>query len=582
MAERIGIIGCGTLGTAIAGRLLECGFPVTVWNRTPAKTTALARAGAAIARDPADLAARVQVIVLCLPGHAWSAVRDGREGLLAGARPGSLALGCGDADPAVVRSWVAPWVAAGQTWCDAAVIGDADGLARGQAAVLAGGEPAALQRARPILDALGSPVLVMGGAGSGHAARTAALAVTTAAVQAWNAALGQARGLGLDPAAMAAALAAAPSGRLAEAMARPERIRLAIGDAVSTSEAVSWSRRLAAKPSGQADKPFGQEVRPSGQEGKPSGQEARPSSQEGKPSGQAASTLPKADLLPVLPGPSRRPPTPVPSHQPDPVPEVLPFPLPSLPETPSIPAVAEPPSVLQPVAAQPGTGRWRPGPAVAPAPAALPDWHRRPASSPTRRTEAESGPLAPPSGRSDDPPPLPMQPPTSAARPASAEPSRKAPAEPGGTAPAEPAKPFAYDEHALQPPPPAPPQHVPEDDLPLTGPKPIDWEKIGATWTKRRKQHVAMVAGVAGGLPAMLGIGAGQYLMAVVVAVCGTAAILLVARYRLGHLGAAILYAIGCTAAFLLCGGFAAAALGILIATALLGMVLGFWVDDMT
>jgi 3-hydroxyisobutyrate dehydrogenase len=548
MAERIGIVGCGRLGTAVAGRLLECGFPVTVWNRTPSKTTPLARAGAAIARDPADLAARVPVIVLCLPGHAWNAVRDGREGLLAGAKPGSLALGCGDAEPTVVRAWVAPWSAAGQTWCDAAVVGNAEGIARGQAAVLAGGEPAALQRARAVLDALGSPVLIMGGNGSGHAARSATLAVTAAAVQAWNGALGQARGLGLDPAALAAALAASPAGRLAEAMTRPERIRLAIGGTVS----------LADKPFGLADKPSGMADRPSGSEDRPSGLADRPSG-----------------LLPVLPGPGH-PSAPTTSNQPDPVPEVLPFPLPPLPETPALPAVA----------AQPGTGRWRPGAAVAPAPAALPDWHRRPASSPQRRAAAESGHGTADSRRNDNPPPIPEHTPASPSLPVlpepsrttGAEPTRKAPSEP---APAEPASPFAYDEHALQPPPPAPPQHVAADDLPLNGPTPINWEKVGATWTKRRKQHVAMVAGVAGGLPAMLGIGAGQYLMAMVVAVCGTAAILLVARYRLGHLGAASLYAIGCTAAFLACGGFAAAALGVCIATALLGMVFGFWVDDM-
>ena len=82
-AEKIGIIGTGRMGTAIATRLADRGFAVTVWNRTPDRTAAAVTAGAARAENLASLAERSEILISSLTDHAAIAgILDGEAGLL--------------------------------------------------------------------------------------------------------------------------------------------------------------------------------------------------------------------------------------------------------------------------------------------------------------------------------------------------------------------------------------------------------------------------------------------------------------------------------------------------------------------
>ena len=90
---RIGVAGLGRMGAAMAARLIEVGHQVTVWNRSAAKAKTLVDAGAALAANPAALAAAVETVVTCLlDADAIDQVYGGATGLLAGDLTGKLVI----------------------------------------------------------------------------------------------------------------------------------------------------------------------------------------------------------------------------------------------------------------------------------------------------------------------------------------------------------------------------------------------------------------------------------------------------------------------------------------------------------
>src|ERR1700733_14505021 len=91
--RRLGFIGLGHLGSRIAARLGGGGFPLTVFNRDPAKTKALAALGADVAPDPRKLADRVDMVLSCLADKAAvESVYFGSGGVLRTAKPGTVII----------------------------------------------------------------------------------------------------------------------------------------------------------------------------------------------------------------------------------------------------------------------------------------------------------------------------------------------------------------------------------------------------------------------------------------------------------------------------------------------------------
>ena len=98
--KRIGFIGIGLMGQHMARRLLEGGYPLTVWNRTADKVKPLAAAGAKTAASPAELASAVEAIVTILTNReAIAAVYEGPSGLLAGNVKGKLVIDMSTVQP---------------------------------------------------------------------------------------------------------------------------------------------------------------------------------------------------------------------------------------------------------------------------------------------------------------------------------------------------------------------------------------------------------------------------------------------------------------------------------------------------
>ena len=205
--ERIGFVGLGTMGAAMAANLRRAGFEVTVWNRTPGRATELLELGAREAPTPAAVATESDVVVCCVSDTPdVEAVLFGDDGVASGIARGSLVIDCSTISPSATAGFAARLAEAGVAFVDAPVSGGSEGAKHATLTIMVGGEPDAFERARPVLEAMGKTVTRFGPAGSGQAVKAVNQVILAGAY------LGVAEGIvlalkaGLDPAAVAAAL----------------------------------------------------------------------------------------------------------------------------------------------------------------------------------------------------------------------------------------------------------------------------------------------------------------------------------------------------------------------------------------
>jgi len=180
----IGVVGLGAMGGRIAGRLLETGHPVVVWNRDAAKAEPLVARGAEPAATPAELAAESRVVITMVSDPAaLQATVSGSTGIAAGLRLGAQLVEMSTVGPAMIRhlrSQLPPEV----DLVDAPVLGSVAQAERGELTLYVGGTPDAVERVSPVLGSLGTVVRI-GESGTGAAAKllaNAALFVAVAAV----------------------------------------------------------------------------------------------------------------------------------------------------------------------------------------------------------------------------------------------------------------------------------------------------------------------------------------------------------------------------------------------------------------
>jgi 3-hydroxyisobutyrate dehydrogenase len=166
----VGFAGLGNLGLPLATTLVRAGWDLAVFDTVPERADPLVALGAKAVPDAGALADR-DVLVLAVPDDA--AVEQVLDAYLAVERPGRAV---------VVHSTVLPQTAVrlaelaagrGVDLVDAPVSGGAERAANGTLTVMAGGEVAVLERLRPLLDAVGDPVLHVGPVGAGAATKLA-------------------------------------------------------------------------------------------------------------------------------------------------------------------------------------------------------------------------------------------------------------------------------------------------------------------------------------------------------------------------------------------------------------------------
>jgi len=168
MSERVTLLGLGTMGTGMAGSLLKAGIPLTVWNRTAARAAAFQSVGARVAATPCDAVRDATCVISMLSDVSASrSVWLGEGGALAGAAPGTLLIESSTITPNWLRELDAAARARGCSLVDAPVTGSRSQAAAGELLFLAGGEASAVERATPVLRAMGRDVVRLGPLGSG-------------------------------------------------------------------------------------------------------------------------------------------------------------------------------------------------------------------------------------------------------------------------------------------------------------------------------------------------------------------------------------------------------------------------------
>ncbi|EON18760.1 2-hydroxy-3-oxopropionate reductase [Cupriavidus sp. GA3-3] len=162
------------MGEAMTLRLRDLGYPVFVSNREPERLAAVAAAGATALASPAQVARQCDVVLMCvLDDAAVDFCTRGPQGIAqAEGGAGKLIIDFSTISPRTTRDLAAyARQHAGMNWMDAPVSGGPQAARDGQLTIMAGGSAEDFERARPVLEALGSQVSLMGPAGAGQTAK---------------------------------------------------------------------------------------------------------------------------------------------------------------------------------------------------------------------------------------------------------------------------------------------------------------------------------------------------------------------------------------------------------------------------
>ena len=211
--ERIGFVGLGTMGAAMAANVRKAGFEVTAWNRTPGRATDLEAQGVTFVATPAAVARASDVVVTCVSDTPdVEAVLFGAEGVASGLASGAMVIDCSTISPTATAGFAARLALQGVGFVDAPVSGGSEGARKGTLTIFVGGTEADVERARPVLSAMGTTITHFGPAGNGQAVKAVNQVVIAGVYLAVAEGMVLAMKAGLDPAAVAGALGGGVAG----------------------------------------------------------------------------------------------------------------------------------------------------------------------------------------------------------------------------------------------------------------------------------------------------------------------------------------------------------------------------------
>jgi len=174
--ERIGFVGTGIMGAPMARNARKAGFEVTVTNRTPARAEPLAKDGITVVTTPREVAQRSDIVVtMVVDSPDVEGVLFGKDGIAAGAHDGLLAIDMSTISPARTKEFAerAAKNAPPFHTLDAPVSGGEIGAIEARLSIMIGGDPADVERAKPLFEALGKTIVHIGVHGAGQACKLA-------------------------------------------------------------------------------------------------------------------------------------------------------------------------------------------------------------------------------------------------------------------------------------------------------------------------------------------------------------------------------------------------------------------------
>lgn len=177
---RVAFVGLGTMGRPMAANLARAGFPLSLATRTPGKAATIAAELSTGGRDvraaatPADAARGASLIVSCVPdAPEVEEVHLGAGGTAETAAPGAVVIDSSTIDASRARAVAAALAAKGIAFLDAPVSGGQKGAVEGTLTFFVGGDAAALEKARPVFEAMGKRITHLGPSGAGQLGKAA-------------------------------------------------------------------------------------------------------------------------------------------------------------------------------------------------------------------------------------------------------------------------------------------------------------------------------------------------------------------------------------------------------------------------
>lgn len=225
----VACIGTGVLGQAIARRLIDCQFPVTVWNRDVSKTADLVTAGATRADSPAQACQQAQFVITCVSdANAVEQVVFGPGGIASTGNPERILIDTSTCSTESTRALAARLIQTCEMpWLDAPISGGAPAALEGRMAIMVGGEQAVFDRAQPIWSALARTATLMGPSGAGQATKMINQVLVATGLAVLAEAAGLAERAGIDLAKIPSALA---GGRADSAQLQEMFVKMATGE----------------------------------------------------------------------------------------------------------------------------------------------------------------------------------------------------------------------------------------------------------------------------------------------------------------------------------------------------------------
>lgn len=191
MKPTVGFIGLGLMGKPMAHNLLRAGFPLVVWNRTKSKADDLVRAGAKFGDSPCDVASQSDVLITivsdppALEEVLFGPANESKAGALEAVRKGTILIDSSTVSPDTALRVAGACRERGIDFLDAPVTGGTWGAEKGELVFMVGGAAAVLERAKPVLEAMGKKFFLLGSNGAGQTVKLAMNLLLAVEVDAW-------------------------------------------------------------------------------------------------------------------------------------------------------------------------------------------------------------------------------------------------------------------------------------------------------------------------------------------------------------------------------------------------------------
>jgi 2-hydroxy-3-oxopropionate reductase len=203
----VAFIGMGIMGKPMALNLKKAGLTVFVHGRRPESMAPLAEAGCTACASPAEAATQAEIIIVMVSDTPdVEQVIFGDKGVAQGAKPGSVVVDMSTISPTATKVFADKLAAQGVDMLDAPVSGGDVGAINATLSIMVGGKPEVFERVKPVFEAMGKNIVLVGDNGAGQVAKACNQIVVAVTIEAVAEALTFARKNGVDPAKVRDAL----------------------------------------------------------------------------------------------------------------------------------------------------------------------------------------------------------------------------------------------------------------------------------------------------------------------------------------------------------------------------------------